>query len=442
MGMERRGQLISEDFIGVTDKKGDHSMEDSKARAWPVTKRMVWQAFKEVKANKGAAGVDDQSIGDFEQLLADNLYQLWNRMASGSYFPPPVKLVQIPKEGKGGRERDLGVPTVSDRIAQTVIKDYLEPKLDPMFHDSSYGYRPGRSAHGALEKARENCWRYDWVIDLDIKGFFDNLDHELVMKALRKHTKEKWVLTYIQRWLTAPVQDQEGRLRSRDKGSPQGSCVSPIWANLFLHYGFDQWMAREFKTIGFERYADDIIIHCVSERQAEYVLERVKERLSACKLEVSPEKTKIVYCRDDNRKAATQREEMFTFLGYDFKPSRSKSKSGAICYGFTPAISSKARKKITLELRKMELHRKTRTTLQDIAEMINAKIRGWVNYYGRFRRSALVGIFRGINFRLLKWVRSKYKRYRFSKWKALYWLKAQAKADPAMFVHWKMNFLP
>jgi RNA-directed DNA polymerase len=414
-------------------------MEDSKA--WPVTKRMVWQAYKEVKANKGAAGVDDQSIGGFEERQADNLYQLWNRMASGSYFPPPVKLVQIPKSGGQGKMRDLGVPTVSDRIAQTVVKDYLEPKLDPLFHDSSYGYRPGRSAHGALEKARKNCWQYDWVIDLDIKGFFDNLDHELVMRALKKHTSEKWVLTYVGRWLTAPVQDIEGRLHTRSKGSPQGSCISPILANLFLHYGFDQWMAREFKTIGFERYADDIIIHCATERQAEFILSKVKERLNACKLEVGPEKTKIVYCRDSNRKATTQREVKFTFLGFDFKPRECRLKSGVVFYSFTPAISSKAKKKITSELGAMQLHRKTRTTLKDIAEMINAKVRGWVNYYGKFRRSALGVIFHRLNLKLLKWVRCKFKRYRISKWKAIYWLKIQAKAEPAMFVHWKLGFL-
>ncbi|MHB1922526.1 MAG: group II intron reverse transcriptase/maturase [Chitinophagaceae bacterium] len=417
-------------------------MEDSKAKAWPVTKPMVWQAYKEVKVGKGSAGVDDQNIEDFEKRLADNLYRLWNRMSSGSYFPPPVKLVQIPKEGGEGKVRNLGVPTVSDRIAQTVVKDYLEPKLDPLFHDNSYGYRPGRSAHGALEKARKNCWQYDWVIDLDIKGFFDHLDHELVMKALRKHTQEKWVLTYVQRWLTAPLQDQEGHLQPRDKGSPQGSCVSPILANLFLHYGFDQWMAKEFKTIEFERYADDIIVHCVTERQAEYVLGKVKERLNACKLEVNPEKTKIIYCRDSNRKATTKREVMFTFLGFDFKPRECVSKSGVVFYSFTPAISGKARKKITSELRIMKLHRKTRTTLQDIAEMINSKMRGWINYYGKFRRSALRVIFLRINESLLKWVRSKYKSYRYSKWKAIHWLKAQVKAEPAMFVHWKLGFLP
>ena len=329
-------------------------MNDSKA--WPITKQMVWQAFKDVKANKGVAGVDEQSIEGFEAELKDNLYVLWNRMTSGSYFPPAVKEVQIPK-GEG-KVRKLGIPTVKDRIAQTVVKNYLEPQLDPMFSGSSYGYRPGKSAHEALGKAMVSCRDYDWVIDLDIKGFFDNLDHELVIKALQKHCSEKWVLTYIKRWLIAPVEDREGNQIVRGKGSPQGSCISPLLSNLFLHYAFDKWMQIEFPTIQFERFADDILMHCKTEKQALYLLQRVTERMNVCKLELNSEKTQIVYCRDSNRKLQGGYKVAFTFLGYDFKPRECKSTSGKLFYGFSPAVSMKAKKRIASELRQMKLHLK------------------------------------------------------------------------------------
>jgi RNA-directed DNA polymerase len=410
------------------------------SKAWPITKQMVWQAFKDVKVNNGAAGIDEQSIKEFEAELKDNLFILWNRMASGSYFPPAVKQVPIPKGG--GKMRMLGIPTVKDRIAQTVVKNYLEPLIDPLFHESSYGYRPKRSAHGALEQARENCWKHDWVIDLDIRGFFDNLDHELVMKALQKHTQEKWILTYTKRWLTAPMADREGVQTPREKGSPQGSCVSPILANLFLHYAFDEWMKKEFPTIQFERYADDLLVHCKTEQQACYILQRITERLNVCKLEVNPDKTKIVYCQDSNRKMKTGRAVIFTFLGYDFKPRKSKSKGGNLFYSFSPAISKQAKKKIQSALRQMKLHLKTRTTLEDIAVQINPKLRGWINYYGKYGKSSLNYVFFYLNERLLKWVGRKYKGYRYSKVKSLTWLNAQVKADRTMFVHWQHGFLP
>lgn len=413
-------------------------MKDSKA--WPITKQMVWQAFKEVKVNKGVAGVDNESIQEFELNLKDNLYVLWNRMCSGSYFPPAVKQVNIPKAD--GKMRALGIPTVRDRIAQTVVKNHLEPKLDPLFHEDSYGYRPNRSAHDALEKAKERCWEQPWVIDLDICGFFDNLDHELLMRALKKHTQEKWILVYTKRWLTAPMVDCSGVERQREKGSPQGSCVSPILANLFLHYAFDRWMENEFPHILFERYADDILVHCKTEKQACFLLKKIAERLNACKLEINPEKTTVVYCQDSNRKVKTDGSVSFTFLGYDFKPRECKSKDGKIFYSFSPAISRQAKKKIGTSLREMKLHIKTRTTLQDIAMMINPKLRGWINYYGKHRKSEMRYLFFNLNLRLLKWIKRKYKNYRYSKMKALNWLRAQLKAEPTMFVHWQHGFLP
>jgi len=415
-------------------------MNNSKAKAWPITKQMVWEAFKAVKRKNGSAGIDEQTIEDFEKDLQNNLYVLWNRMTSGSYFPPAVKMVEIPKGD--GKFRILGVPTVGDRIAQTVVKQHLEPKLEPIFHESSYGYRPKRSAHDALGEARKNCWAFNWVLDVDIKGFFDNLDHDLLMKALSKHSKEKWVLTYVSRWLKAPMQDRGGREYLRDKGSPQGSSVSPILANLFLHYTFDKWMEREFPTIKFERYVDDIIIHCRTEQQAEYLLGIVKERMLACRLELHPEKTKIVYCRDSRRKADTARAVLFTFLGYDFKPRESKSKEGRIFYSFGAGISQCAKKEISTELRSMKLHRRTRTTLEDIAKQINPMLRGWINYYGKFTKSALRPLFYNLNITLLKWVRSRFKTYRSRKLKSLYWLRCQVKSNPGLFVHWTHGFTP
>jgi len=415
-------------------------MNNSKAKAWPITKQMVWEAFKTVKRNKGSAGIDDQTIADFEKDLQNNLYVLWNRMTSGSYFPPAVKMVEIPKGD--GKFRNLGVPTVGDRIAQTVAKQYLEPKLEPIFHGNSYGFRPKRSAHDALGEARKNCWAFNWVLDVDIKGFFDNLDHELLMKALSKHSNEKWVLTYVNRWLKAPMQDKAGREYSREKGSPQGSSVSPILANLFLHYTFDKWMEREFPTVKFERYVDDIIIHCRTERQAEYLLGKVKERMLDCRLELHPEKTKIVYCKDSRRKADTTNAVSFTFLGYDFKPRESKSKEGRIFYSFGAGISQRAKKEISGELRSMKLHRRTRTTLEDIAKLINPMLRGWINYYGKFTKSALRPLFHNLNITLLKWVRSRFKTYRGRKLKSLHWLRCQVKSNPELFAHWSHGFTP
>ena len=250
----------------------------TKAKSYAISKQVVWEAYKRVKANRGAAGVDGESLAAFEQDLKNNLYKIWNRMSSGSYFPPPVRLVEIPK-GNTGKTRPLGIPTVSDRIAQTVVKMYFEPQVEPYFHPDSYGYRPGKSALEAVGVTRQRCWRQDWVIDLDIKGFFDNLDHALVLRAVRHHTQVPWILLYVERWLKAPVQREDGTLEERTKGSPQGSVVSPLLANLFLHYAFDEWMRRHYPHIQFARYADDTVIHAKSLSQAEHVLEAVRKRL-------------------------------------------------------------------------------------------------------------------------------------------------------------------
>ncbi len=297
----------------------------NKAKPFCISKWEVWEAYKLVKANKGAAGVDGQSIAEFEEDVKDNLFKIWNRMSSGSYFPPPVRRVDIPKDN--GRTRPLGIPTVADRIAQTVVKRYLEPILEEYFHPDSYGYRPGKSAREAIGVARQRCWRYDWVLDLDIKRFFDSIDHGLLMRAVRKHTDCKWVLLGIERWLKAPVQLEDGSLIYRDKGTPQGGVISPLLANLFLHYTFDMWMKRQNPRIPFERYADDVICHCRSKDKAEGLRKSIEGRLAECRLELNSQKTKIVYCKDDDRRG-NYPEQKFDFLGFTFRPRRAKKSKG------------------------------------------------------------------------------------------------------------------
>ena len=297
----------------------------SEAKPFCISKKEVWEAYKRVKANKGAAGVDEQTIEDFEKKLKKNLYKIGNRMSSGSYLPPPVRTVKIPKPNGG--ERKLGIPTVADRSAQQVVKSRMEPELDRQFHVDSYGYRPGKSALDAVGQARERCWRYAWVLDLDIQGFFDNIDQNLLMRAVRKHAKDRWIVLYTERWLKAPVQEEDGRLVPREKGTPQGGVISPLLANLFLHYGLDRWLQANYPKVVFERFADDAIVHCRTEGEALAMRKAIAERLQNCGLELHPEKTKIVYCKDDDRRR-TYPNEKFDFLGYTFRPRRSKNRKG------------------------------------------------------------------------------------------------------------------
>jgi RNA-directed DNA polymerase len=391
----------------------------SKAKPFSISKRVVFEAYKRVKANKGAAGIDEESIADFEINLKDNLYKIWNRMSSGSYFPPPVRAVDIDK--KDGGQRRLGVPTVSDRIAQMVAKIYFEPKVESYFHPDSYGYRPRKSAIEAVGVARQRCWRYDWVLDLDVKGFFDNIDHELMMLAVRKHTNSKWLLLYIDRWLKAPVQLEDGTLVSRDKGSPQGSVISPLLANLFLHYVFDEWMRRHYSTIPFERYADDIIVHCRSKEQVGFIRSKIEKRLLECKLEAHPEKTKIVYCKDSNRKG-NYPTKRFDFLGYSFQPRLAKGRGNRFFVNFSPALSSKAAKSIRKAIRNWKIHLMSDKSIFDLSMDANPVIRGWINYYGMYYKSALHPIFNQLNRALIKWAMRKYKRLRNRQRKAYHWL--------------------
>jgi RNA-directed DNA polymerase len=409
----------------------------TKSKHVPVTKQMVWGAYKKVKRNKGSAGVDKVNFKEFDIDKEKHLYKIWNRMASGSYFPPPVKEVEIPK-GEG-KVRKLGIPTISDRIAQMVLKDYLEPGFEKIFHQNSYGYRPRRSAHGALQQVRENCWKYDWVIDLDIKGFFDNIDHELLMKALEKHTGEKWVKMYITRWLNAPVERTDGTLiEKQGKGTPQGGVISPLLANLFLHYVLDMWLTKHYTGCPFVRYADDMIVHCRTKEEAEKVLSKIRQRLEECKLELSEAKTKIVYCKD-YRRQEKGKEVKFDFLGFSFQPRTKISKfTGRPFLGFECGLSRKARKKIIAEIRSFNVLKLSTVDIEQIALEINLKLRGWINYYGKFRRGELHKLFRVLTHRLIKWVKKKYKIT--SVRKAYNWLQNEQKNRPNLFAHWKAGF--
>lgn len=405
----------------------------SQAKSFVISKQLVWEAYKRVKANQGTAGIDAESVEQFERKLKDNLYKIWNRMSSGTYFPPPVRTVAIPK--KDGGERKLGIPTVADRIAQTVVALYLEPLVEPQFHPDSYGYRPNKSAHQAVGVARERCWRYDWVIDLDIRGFFDNLDHGLVMRALRKYTACRWVLLYVERWLTAAAQLEDGTLVARAKGTPQGGVVSPLLANIFLHLAFDNWVRQAYPGLPFERYADDVIVHCRSEEQAQAVKRAIEARLAQCKLELHPDKTKIVYCKDDNRRGSYPNEE-FVFLGYTFRARRSKNRRGQYFVNFTPAVSRQAATKIRREMKRWRLHLRSDAALDDLARLWNPVLRGWINYYGRFCQSALRPVFRQFNHSLTRWAMRKFKRLRHRPRQAQYWLGRVARREPRMFAHW------
>lgn len=411
-------------------------MSESKLAVKPfeISKWKLVEAFEKVKAHRGAAGVDGESVDAFEENLQGNLYKLWNRLSSGSYFPPPVRAVEIPK--KAGGVRMLGVPTVADRVAQTLVAAYLEPEVEPLFNPDSYGYRPGRSALDAVATCRHRCWKHDWVVDLDIRSFFDTIPHSLLLKAVARHTDLRWVLLYIGRWLEAPLEKRDGGLVSRDRGTPQGSAISPLLANIFLHYAFDRWMGQKFPSTAFERYADDAVVHCDSEAEARTVRAAIAERLEQVGLQLHPDKTHIVYCKDSNRKGSAEHER-FSFLGFTFAGRAATSKLGGTFVSFSPAASNEALKAFRHKIRRWRLHRWSSADLGDLAEEINPVVRGWVNYYGRFYRQRLFPTLAHINEYLIRWAMEKYKRFRRRRARTRAWLRTVATREPALFVHWQ-----
>lgn len=406
----------------------------SSGKSFEISKWEVWEAYQKVKANKGAPGVDKVTLKEFEKDLQNNLYRLWNRLASGSYFPPPVLAVEIPKS-HGEGTRMLGVPTVADRIAQTVVAAHLEKRVEPIFHPDSYGYRPNRSALDAVSACQRRCWKTNWVVDLDIQKFFDSVPHDLIVKAVEAHTDARWVLLYVKRWLTAPVQLPNGSLAERDRGTPQGSAVSPVLANLFLHYAFDEWMARKFPAIAFERYVDDAVVHCISERQARMMVEAIRERFAEVGLQLHPTKTQVVYCKDANR-TGSYPNRAFTFLGFTFQARGARRKDGKVFTSFLPAASKEALKRTSAEVRGWRLHLRTGHTFAELARRINPIVRGWMQYYGAFYRTELYPLLQRINAYLMRWIRQKYKRLRARKKAQASW-KRITKQYPRMFAQWR-----
>lgn len=401
-----------------------------------IPKKLVFLAYQKVKENAGSAGIDKQTIQDFDKDLANNLYTLWNRLSSGSYFPPPVKIVPIPK--KTGGKRYLGIPTVKDRIAQMVVKMAFEPNLEPIFDADSYGYRPEKSAIDAVRITRQRCWKRSWVLEFDIKALFDEIDHTLLMKAVEKHTKNKWVLLYIKRWLNSEMEDTHGLRQKRSKGVPQGGVISPLLANLFLHYAFDIWMRRNHPSKEWCRYADDGLVHCRTKADAEGLLQELSYRLRQCKLEIHPNKTQIVYCNGSRYNIKKFRNRQFTFLGYLFRDRWSLNpKTGNLFLGFNPGVSKEALKSMKQQVRKMNVRNRTDLSLNQIAKWLNPTIRGWINYYGQFNKSALAPLLRHINLTLISWAMRKYKRLRGKKTQAAHFIRHISERDPSLFAHWK-----
>jgi RNA-directed DNA polymerase len=435
MGPERRGRTDQGQTEANPAGEEPRTRPKPKVKSFEISKRLVFEAWEKVRANNGAPGVDAVGIAEFAERERDNLYLLWNRMSSGSYFPGPVRAVEIPKDhGRGVRV--LGVPNTADRVAQTAAAMLLEARLEPIFHPDSYGYRPGRSAHDALAVTRKRCWKQDWVLDLDVRAFFDSVPHDLLLKAVAHHTDERWVLLYISRWLKAPMQMPDGTMAVREKGTPQGSPISPLLANLFMHYAFDMWMVREHPDCPFERYADDVVAHCTTEARAHELRAAIADRLRALGLELHPAKTKVVYCKDANRPGQSEHTS-FDFLGYTFRGRLARGRNGFFV-NFLPAISNQAKKAKGQQIRGWHLNRRTGTDLSGIAQAINPQVRGWINYYGVFYHSELFSLTRRIDDHLVRWVMHKYKRFRHKPGQAYQALAVVKHRQPTLFAHWQL----
>lgn len=436
---ERRAEVVG--LNPEETPSGDRSKTSlGFTRVIPISKKMVWRSFKSLR-RKGekAGGVDQETLASFSKDLMGNLYKIWNRMSSGSYQASAIRSVEIPKGI--GQVRNLGLPTFSDRIAQGVITSYLQPRLEAEFDIHSYGYRPGKSAHGALKEVRENVQRYDWVLDLDISNFFDGLSHELLLTALSVHVEEYWVLLYIGRWLRAPIQESENRLSDlRTQGTPQGGVISPLLSNLYLHYALDKWLRKYYGDLNFVRYADDMIIHCRTHEEARELLLAIESRLSNCGLELNASKTKIVYCKDRRRKGGEGAGIQFDFLGYRFQPRVVCQKYGQLHLIFDGGISPKSESRINAVFVESHFQRWTWRGIEAIAAHFNAKIRGWLNYFSVFRKGELKRTFRRFHHRLISWAVKRFKRFRKSRVKAGKWLRRMAKNRPELFVHWQYGF--
>lgn len=411
-------------------------MAEEKTKSFAVSKRMVYNSYLKVVSKDGGAGIDRESIEMFNAKMSRNLYKIYNRMASGSYLPPPVRTVFIPK--KQGGVRPLGIPTVADRIAQGVVKDYLEPEMDRMFHNNSFGYRPGRSAHDALGQCHSNCLDYAWVIDVDIKGFFDNISHEKLMELLKLHTQEKWILLYVERWLKAGVEQEDGSILERTKGTPQGGVISPLLANLYLHHAFDKWMDQSKADNPFERYADDIVIHCSSKEQAEKLLAALENQMSNYSLTLHPQKTKVVYCKNYFRNEDHD-QNSFTFLSYTFRPraAMDKFKRNKLIVLFNGAISNMAKKSIRQAIRKILNPRWINVSLEMFANRLNPKIRGWINYYGKYFKWRMIKVFSYLDGLMRSWIAKKYKIT--SKAKTMQHYCRIREENPTLFYHWQFG---
>lgn len=408
-------------------------------KSFEISQKQVFEAYKRVKANNGAPGIDKVSFEEFEKDRNNNLYKLWNRMASGSYFPQPVRGVEIPK--KDGKKRLLGIPTIADRIAQMTVLMEFEPKVENVFYKDSYGYRPNKSAIEAIGVTRERCWELPWVLEFDIVGLFDNIDHDLLMKAVRKHTDSKWTILYIERFLKADMVMPDGKVKERMAGTPQGGVISPVLANLFMHYTFDRWMTDKNPNNPWARYADDGIVHCYTKANAEVLLECLKQRMADCKLELHPEKTRIVCCSCSND-IGLHEQRSFDFLGYTFQRRWVRNKRGEYFSTFTPAVSKAAAQKFR---DKIKLFRKISVswTPEELAEKVNPVIRGWANYFRRFNPS--VARLKGldyVNLMLVYWARRKYKSLHRSRKKAFIWLSMLSKQNPNLFHHWQLGIKP
>lgn len=418
--------------------------ESRKGKTHPITLEAVGEAYRKVHSNGGSAGVDNQTVEEFESDKVSLLYKLWNRMSSGSYFPKMVLGKEIPK--LTGGTRVLGIPTVTDRIAQQVVLNAMQPKMEEKFYADSYGYRPGRGAHDALRKCMDRCREYNWIIDIDIKGFFDNINHYHMMKIVQIYFKERWIQMYVLRWLKSPMQMPDGSVKKRWKGTPQGGVISPLLANMFLHVVFDWWIEelvckKQGVDCKWERYADDIVVHCRSKQEARAILRQLKIRMKRYALDLHPEKTKIVYCKSTGNRAKYDTVQ-FTFLGYEFSPAQAKCRDGRTRTIFRAKISRPAIKNINQTFMRMKIHRQTSKTLVELAIGLRSQLRGWIRYYSLFNSWALRDVFEVLNKRLVRWYTNKYKLYRRRTWRARQQLRQVARDYPTLFVHWEYGYTP